>query len=89
MSCFSANKFPNTENGTKAHSFKNIAAEELEIKPLLPAYFDPALQPQDLLTGVNFASGGAGYDSLTNELAVHVLISFLILFVSCSFYLFF
>ncbi|KAK4429409.1 protein FREE1 [Sesamum alatum] len=41
----------------------------LGIKPLLPAYLDPSLQPQDLLTGVNFASGAVGFDHLTYDLA--------------------
>ena len=44
--------------------------EELGIKELLPAYKDPTLQPKDLLTGVSFASGGSGYDSLTPKLVV-------------------
>ncbi|KAK4481407.1 hypothetical protein RD792_012297 [Penstemon davidsonii] len=47
----------------------DLIAEELGIKALVPAYFNPALQAQDLLTGVNFASGGAGYDPLTSDLA--------------------
>ncbi|KAL0360518.1 UNVERIFIED_CONTAM: GDSL esterase/lipase EXL3 [Sesamum radiatum] len=34
----------------------------------LIAYLDPTLHAQDLLTGVNFASGGAGYDPLTSNL---------------------
>ncbi|KAL0360517.1 UNVERIFIED_CONTAM: GDSL esterase/lipase EXL1 [Sesamum radiatum] len=47
----------------------DLIAEELGIKPLLPAYLDPSLQPQDFLTGVNFASGAAGYDPLTSDVA--------------------
>ncbi|KAK4429411.1 GDSL esterase/lipase EXL1 [Sesamum alatum] len=47
----------------------DLVAEELGIKPLLPPYLDPSLQPQDLLTGVNFASGAAGFDPLTSDLA--------------------
>ncbi|XP_042509635.1 GDSL esterase/lipase EXL3-like isoform X2 [Macadamia integrifolia] len=43
--------------------------EELGIKELLPAYLNPTLGPQDLLTGVSFASGAAGFDPLTSELA--------------------
>ncbi|MBA0567516.1 hypothetical protein Golob_005070, partial [Gossypium lobatum] len=43
--------------------------EELGIKDILPAYLDPKLKPQDLLTGVTFASGGTGYDPLTPKLA--------------------
>ena len=48
-----------------------LLAAELEIKELLPAYLDPNLQPQDLITGVCFASGGSGYDPLTPKLAVY------------------
>ncbi|XP_041021699.1 GDSL esterase/lipase EXL3-like [Juglans microcarpa x Juglans regia] len=47
----------------------DLIAEELGIKELLPAYLDPLLQPQDLITGVCFASGGSGYDPLTAKLA--------------------
>ncbi|KAM3341630.1 GDSL esterase/lipase EXL3 [Capsicum galapagoense] len=47
----------------------DFLVEELGIKELLPAYLDPTLQAQDLITGVNFASGGAGYDPLTSEIA--------------------
>ncbi|KAL7155512.1 hypothetical protein ABFS83_03G079400 [Erythranthe nasuta] len=47
----------------------DLIAEELGIKELLPAYFDPTLKAEDLLTGVNFASGGAGFDPLTSNLA--------------------
>ncbi|GMY28218.1 GDSL esterase/lipase EXL3-like [Fagus crenata] len=46
----------------------DFLVEELGIKELLPAYKDPTLQPKDLLTGVSFASGGSGYDSLTPKL---------------------
>lgn len=51
-------------------NFCGMSVEELGIKELLPAYLDPNLQIQDLSTGVNFASGGAGFDPLTSELAV-------------------
>ncbi|XP_060199859.1 GDSL esterase/lipase EXL1-like [Lycium barbarum] len=47
----------------------DLIVEELGIKELLPAYLDPTLQAEDLITGVNFASGGAGYDPLTSEIA--------------------
>lgn len=46
------------------------------IKELLPAYFDPDLKPSDLLTGVSFASGGAGYDPSTSNLQVYVFTLF-------------
>ncbi|CAI9116955.1 OLC1v1018254C1 [Oldenlandia corymbosa var. corymbosa] len=46
----------------------DLIAEELGIKGILPAYLDPNLQDEDLITGVNFASGGGGFDPLTSEL---------------------
>ncbi|KAM5546834.1 GDSL esterase/lipase EXL3-like [Rosa sericea] len=46
----------------------DFIAEELGVKKMLPAYLDPNLQLQDLLTGVCFASGGSGYDPLTSKL---------------------
>lgn len=47
-----------------------LSAEELGIKELLPPYLGAALQPNDLLTGVSFASGGCGFDPLTPKIAV-------------------
>ncbi|OMO87385.1 Lipase, GDSL [Corchorus capsularis] len=46
----------------------DFIVEQLGVKEVLPAYLDPSLQPQDLLTGVSFASGGSGYDPLTPTL---------------------
>uniref|UniRef100_A0A7N0V3V5 GDSL esterase/lipase EXL3 n=1 Tax=Kalanchoe fedtschenkoi TaxID=63787 RepID=A0A7N0V3V5_KALFE len=46
----------------------DMIASELGIKDTVPAYLDPDLKPEDLLTGVTFASGGAGYDPLTPTL---------------------
>ncbi|XP_028774587.1 GDSL esterase/lipase EXL3-like [Neltuma alba] len=46
----------------------DIIAGKFGVKKLLPAYLDPSLHLQDLLTGVSFASGGAGYDPITSEL---------------------
>lgn len=51
-----------------------LAAEELGIKEYVPAYLDPYLKPNDLLTGVSFASGASGYDPLTSELMVNISI---------------
>lgn len=47
-----------------------LATGELGIKPTIPAYRDPNLNPEDLVTGVTFAFGGAGYHPLTSHLAV-------------------
>ncbi|KAK6924515.1 GDSL lipase/esterase [Dillenia turbinata] len=47
----------------------DLIAEELCIKELVPAYLDPNLQVDDLLSGVSFASGASGYDPLTPKLA--------------------
>ncbi|XP_004499292.1 GDSL esterase/lipase EXL1-like [Cicer arietinum] len=53
----------------------DFVAEELGIKEYLPAYLDPNLQPSELATGVNFASGGAGYDPLTSKLEAAISMS--------------
>lgn len=52
-----------------------MAAERLGIAETIPAYLNPKLKNEDLLKGVNFASGGSGYDPLTAKLVVF-LISF-------------
>ena len=47
-----------------------FSAETFGVKRFLPAYrSNPEIE--DLLTGVSFASGGAGYDDLTSKLAVY------------------
>ncbi|XP_050220070.1 GDSL esterase/lipase At1g23500-like [Mercurialis annua] len=46
--------------------FSDLMAEGLGVKELLPAYLDPNLQDVDLPTGVCFASGGSGIDSMTS-----------------------
>ncbi|XVF63652.1 hypothetical protein PTKIN_Ptkin09bG0103900 [Pterospermum kingtungense] len=53
----------------------DLLAEELGVKDTVPAYLDPTLQPQDLPTGVTFASGGSGYDPLTPKLASVISLS--------------
>ncbi|KAK7406843.1 hypothetical protein VNO78_08477 [Psophocarpus tetragonolobus] len=47
----------------------DFIAAKFGVKKILPAYLDTKLQPQDLLTGVSFASGASGYDPLTSKLA--------------------
>ncbi|XP_054796783.1 GDSL esterase/lipase EXL3-like [Prosopis cineraria] len=64
----------NFEGGKPTGRFCNgkvpsdIIAEELGIKEFLPAYLDPNLKPNDLPTGVCFASGASGYDPLTPKI---------------------
>ncbi|KAI3725502.1 hypothetical protein L1987_65292 [Smallanthus sonchifolius] len=53
-----------TNNKTPA----DLIVEELGIKEILPAYFDPSLNDKELLTGVSFASGGSGYDPQTPKI---------------------
>lgn len=50
---------------------KTFAASLLGIKDLVPPYLSEDLTPEDLLTGVSFASGGTGYDPLTSLLVVY------------------
>ncbi|RYQ81139.1 hypothetical protein Ahy_Scaffold1g107147 isoform B [Arachis hypogaea] len=57
---------PNFKTGKKKY---DIEAEIFGVKDILPPYLDPNLQLQELLTGVSFASGGAGYDPLTSKAA--------------------
>ncbi|CAH2067493.1 unnamed protein product [Thlaspi arvense] len=46
----------------------DLLAEEVGIKSVVPAYLDPNVKSEDLLTGVSFASGGSGYDPITPKL---------------------
>ncbi|KAF9621430.1 hypothetical protein IFM89_021469 [Coptis chinensis] len=46
----------------------DLLVDALGIKKFLPAYNDPTLKPEDLLTGVSFASGGSGLDPFTAQL---------------------
>ncbi|KAH9318082.1 hypothetical protein KI387_019851, partial [Taxus chinensis] len=43
----------------------DFMAEALGVKKAIPPYLDPHLTPQDLMTGVSFASAGTGYDNMT------------------------
>ncbi|KAL8130687.1 hypothetical protein V2J09_019842 [Rumex salicifolius] len=62
-------RFTNGRNPT------DLIVEELGVKNYLPAYLDPDLKPQELLTGVCFASGGAGYDPVTSALGTGIPLS--------------
>ncbi|KAL1206364.1 GDSL esterase/lipase EXL2 [Cardamine amara subsp. amara] len=53
----------------------DIMAEEFGIKPNIPAYRDPNLKQEDFLTGVTFASGGAGYIPFTTQLSGGISLS--------------
>ncbi|CAH9067966.1 unnamed protein product [Cuscuta epithymum] len=46
----------------------DIIAEMLGIKDYVPAYLDASLTPEDLKTGVSFASGASGYDPQTPQI---------------------
>lgn len=46
------------------------AAEGLGVKNIVPAYRSSDLQPNDILTGVSFASGGSGLDPMTAQVQV-------------------
>lgn len=67
---FITKKMKESNNYIMIFIFFVLTAEELGIKPNIPAYRDPNLKPEDLLTGVTFASGGAGYVPLTTKIAV-------------------
>ncbi|XP_010557186.1 PREDICTED: GDSL esterase/lipase At2g24560 [Tarenaya hassleriana] len=46
--------------------FSDILAERFNIKRMVPPYLKPFLTPQELVSGVCFASSGAGYDERTS-----------------------
>ncbi|CAL9052786.1 unnamed protein product [Musa banksii] len=46
----------------------DFIASTVGVKELLPAYLGTTLGPEDLLTGVSFASSGSGFDPLTPTL---------------------
>ena len=50
--------------------FHESLADALGVKKLLPAYLDPDLQEEELLTGVSFASSACGFDPLTSRIFV-------------------
>lgn len=54
-------------NGRIATDF---ISEALGLKPIIPAYLDPAYNISDFATGVTFASAGTGYDNATSNVLV-------------------
>ncbi|XP_024966962.1 GDSL esterase/lipase EXL3-like [Cynara cardunculus var. scolymus] len=54
---------------SNGRTIADILTEALGVKEYLPAYLDPSLQEEDFRSGVSFASGGCGYDDLTNTLS--------------------
>lgn len=58
--------------------FFSTAAEGLGIKRIVPAYRKLYIAPNDLKTGVSFASGGAGVDPVTSEMLVNFFIELVI-----------
>ncbi|KAJ9176081.1 hypothetical protein P3X46_011431 [Hevea brasiliensis] len=53
----------------------DILASALGIKDSVPPFLDPTLSEHDLITGVNFASAGAGFDDLTTTLSNAIQVS--------------
>lgn len=52
-----------------------ISAQGLNVKQLLPPYLGVEHTPEDLLTGVSFASGATGFDPLTPVIVVIYFVS--------------
>ncbi|XP_071699192.1 GDSL esterase/lipase At4g26790-like [Rutidosis leptorrhynchoides] len=45
----------------------DFISESFGLRPFVPAYFDPAYNISDFVTGVCFASAGTGYDNATSD----------------------
>ncbi|EEF47344.1 GDSL esterase/lipase At2g31550 [Ricinus communis] len=63
--------FPNgipTGRFSNGRLIPDMLASVLEIKDTLPPFLQPNLSNEDLITGVNFASAGSGFDAKTNAL---------------------
>lgn len=48
----------------------DFISEAFGLKPIVPAYLDPAYNISDLATGLTFASAGTGYDNATSDVLV-------------------
>ena len=55
---------------TDIYIYSWISAQGLNVKQLLPPYLGVQHTPEDLLTGVSFASGATGFDPLTPVIVV-------------------
>ncbi|XP_039119368.1 GDSL esterase/lipase At5g45960-like isoform X2 [Dioscorea cayenensis subsp. rotundata] len=53
---------------TNGRLLTDFAASYVGLKEEVPAYLDPSLSLDDLITGVCFASAGSGFDPLTAEI---------------------
>ncbi|XP_071700528.1 GDSL esterase/lipase EXL3-like [Rutidosis leptorrhynchoides] len=46
----------------------DIIAERVQVKEYVPAYMEPFIEDEDMITGVSFASGATGFDPLTSTI---------------------
>ncbi|CAH1435428.1 unnamed protein product [Lactuca virosa] len=53
---------------TNAKTPTDLIAEKIKVKEYVPAYLNPFIQDQDMITGVSFASGATGLDPLTSRI---------------------
>lgn len=53
------------------------------VKDSVPAYLDPTLTIENLMTGVSFASAGTGFDPMTTKLSVSFSISLVLFLYPC------
>lgn len=54
---------------TNGRLVSDFIASYAGVKDIVPAYLDPTLRIEDLMTGVSFASAGSGFDPLTATLS--------------------
>ncbi|GJW91261.1 GDSL esterase/lipase-like protein [Tanacetum coccineum] len=57
---------------TNGRLVSNFIVSYAGVKDIVPAYLDPTLGIQDLMTGVTFASAGTGFDPMTATLSVSI-----------------
>ncbi|KVI01010.1 Lipase, GDSL, partial [Cynara cardunculus var. scolymus] len=54
---------------TNGRLVSDFIASYTGVKDIMPAYLDPTLRIEDLMTGVSFASAGSGFDPVTATLS--------------------